>query len=736
MRALAPAFPAERVSFHNGNGRVDLHLALDQLWVGDSNARGAVKGSIATFETKDRQALELEAASLRASRANAAVRPVLYANDRLGRSDEQAQTLTGRLTVRLAEGQSIEDLASRFNLEVDEEGSKKSQRVSGDIWVLRPASNGLLDALEIANAISADKALARWAAPEVARQYESKARTLPSQNSMPVPPADPLFPSQWHLYNFRQVPDAVSRQDLNIHPVWRYGVLGGGNANQLPGFYSGRQTEVFSGERVLVSVVDDGFEGSHPDLARNARLDLGLDLVDGDFDPASDSASPELVVGDHGTAVAGILGARGNNGDGVTGVAPYVALAGIRLLGGFMTEEMISEAWLYLRFDGDNSPYNNGNIISVSNNSWGPTDTGTSFDPLSELLETALIIGAWDPDVSPDTIGRGAKYVFSAGNGACEGDWVNRDGTASSRYVIAVAASGANSRQSYYSEMGSSILVNAPSSYGTCSNGQTAGITTTDLTGARGYDPGDYTSTFSGTSAAAPMVSGVIALMMDANPKLTTRDVQHILVRSTFHNDPRGGGWFRNKAGFWYNLKYGFGRIDATKAVSLAYRWPGVPYVVNAEVGLQASLEDDDDGSGFAIPDNDANGLVIPFVPEDPFSAPYNMFVEHVELRIVANHEYRGDLNVLITSPQGTTVPVLLANPADFGEDIDFEFTTVAFWGERAQGTWRVRVADTVPINAGLLDNCEITLHGYLFGSATPPTPETPRPTPTPRVGP
>ncbi|MFM9159887.1 MAG: S8 family serine peptidase, partial [Dolichospermum sp.] len=130
----------------------------------------------------------------------------------------------------------------------------------------------------------------------------------------------------------------------------------------------------------------------------------------------------------------------------------------------------------------------------------------------------------------------------AGGNGRGSLDNSNYDGYANSRYVIAVAAHRNNSNGVFsgYSEPGANLLVTAPS------NGGTLGVVTTDLMGADGYNgltDQNYTNAFGGTSSATPLVSGVIALMLQANPNLTWRDVQHILVRSAEKNDPTNTDW-------------------------------------------------------------------------------------------------------------------------------------------------------------------------------------------------
>ena len=151
------------------------------------------------------------------------------------------------------------------------------------------------------------------------------------------------------------------------------------------------------------------------------------------------------------------------------------------------------------------------------------------------------------------------------------------------------------------------------------SDGSGVGITTTDNAGNNGYTSSDYTSSFGGTSSATPLVSGVIALMMEANSNLTWRDVQQILVESARKNDPNDDGWNTNGAGLEFNHKYGFGVVDAGHAVDLATNWETLDPEVNLSSGRITVSQ--------TVPDNEPNNPVI-----SSFAVSESIRVESVDV--------------------------------------------------------------------------------------------------------
>lgn len=491
---------------------------------------------------------------------------------------------------------------------------------------------------------------------EVANNLYESGQTVYSypnwfrKRSKRATPDDTLFADQWHLENTGQG-GGTAGEDVNITSVW--------------------DAHLASTSEV-VAIVDDGLEILHEDLSPNVLPSQSWDYVDSDTDPTG---------GDHGTSCGGVAAGRGFNNLGITGAAPSAGLAGHRLLG---AETDINEADALTR---------NSSLIDIYSNSWGPSDDGQRLEGPGPLTESALGTGI--------TIGRGGLgsiYVWAGGNGY-DSDNSNYDGYANSRYTIAVAASTNTGVRSDYSEKGANIVVNAPSSGGSLD------ITTTDRTGSLGYDPGNYTSTFGGTSSATPLVSGIIALMLNANSGLTWRDVQHILITTAEQNDPSDSDWATNGAGYPINHKYGFGRIDALAAVNAATGW--------VSVGQEGSTGGNS-APNLAIPDNDTTGVT------DTISVPDNITVEYVDVFFSASdHTYWGDLEITLTSPDGTESILAESHNTNSSSDTydDWRFGSVRSFGESSQGNWILTVKDLEALDQGTFQSWSLEIHG--IGTST-----------------
>ncbi len=473
-------------------------------------------------------------------------------------------------------------------------------------------------------------------------------------------PNDPLFPNQWHLTH--------PIHGINVTGVW----------------------DTFQGTGRNLLVIDDGIQVSHPDLAPNAYpISSGnhFDFNNGDSDP-----SPVNPSDSHGTACTGLAIARANNGIGVAGVAFAANLMGIRLNGGPASDRDERDAFAW-------KPA----LTDVVSNSWGALDDIVIDGP------GPLGIAGLQTATSTGRGGRGAFFVFAAGNGRNQptvsggltDDDANYDGYANSRFVTAVGAVSDRGQQAYYSENGANVALVAPSSGGNSG----AGLTTVDRTGTAGYETGDYTGGFGGTSGSTPIVAGAATLLVQSNPNLGWRDIKEILMRSASRPGLTGGDPFAiNGAGFAFSHSFGAGRLNVGTAVAMAAGW--------TNVGLETSIVSSQTGIGAAIPDNNVNGVVRSF----DFSGQQDLRVETVELTVNVTHSFRGDLRFIVTAPSGMQ-SLVDHRPADRAANLNWTFTSVRHWGEHSTGVWSVRVADVDAVDTGTLNSLTLRIWGAVYPS-------------------
>jgi subtilisin-like proprotein convertase family protein len=515
------------------------------------------------------------------------------------------------------------------------------------------------------------------AMPEVgsARLLSTAARvTRDFEMNDPLATFDPTERGyQWHLGNTGEN-GATIGIDLNVATAWN----------------------TFRGAGVAVAILDDAVQISHPDIAPNAGNSLHFDWLDGNapLDPEGTS------LDEHGTACAGLAAGRGGNGIGTSGVAPEASLVGLRMLGNTIDDEVEGAALAHEE-----------QAIHIKSSSWGPSDRTTEPDGPAELAIAALEHGA-----RTGRGGLGTLYVWAAGNGRDDGDLSNLDGYANSIYTIAVGAVTDMGKITDYGELGANVLISAPSAGG----GQE--ITTTDLVGIPGKNSGfsagnysnpDYRNDFGGTSAAAPEIAGALALMLEANPGLSWRDVQEILLRSGRRVDFSAAGWLENGAGFQFHPALGAGLLDVTAAVVLAENWTSLPAQENVIIAVS--------GLSLAVPDGESTGVAVPVTfPEQTG----DLRVEHVTVDVVVRHASKNQVQINLVSPAGTVSPLAIPHTArgsDPNRDIDWRFMTVFHWGEPLAGDWQLVFADTVPGVTGTIESYTVTA----YGSRSPRNPST-----------
>jgi Ca2+-binding RTX toxin-like protein/subtilisin-like proprotein convertase family protein len=429
----------------------------------------------------------------------------------------------------------------------------------------------------------------------------------------------------------------------------------------------------YTGSGVKVGIIDQGFDITNIDLI--GRFDLTQS-----FDPRDttvSSISPDGAADAHGTWVAGVLGASATNEVGAIGVAPDATLVGYYArfgLGGSSAMELAKLLALQVNVD-------------VSNSSWGYSTAfsdnflNASWAPVENAISNAAEHGRGS---------LGTVYVFAAGNdreytpnSASDGDNTNNHSLTNSRFIITAAASTTDGHIAHFSTPGASVFVTAPGD----------AILTTTLDNGDGNRTNDF-AVVSGTSFAAPIVSGVVAMMLQANPDLGYRDVQEILALSSEKLDPTSSSWATNGATNWNgggNLvshDFGFGLVDAHAAVRLAETWTSQNTAANEQVISAAG----NIGPNAALSQSGANQYVT------TVSGDYQHFsIDWVELDVTLQNAHNGDLKIELISPDGTD-SVLLDHPAggtNASSNLNFTFSTNHNWGETPNGDWKVVIHDT-----------------------------------------
>ena len=463
---------------------------------------------------------------------------------------------------------------------------------------------------------------------------------------------DPLYGCQWHLNNDDQFRNSAG-QDIRVEEVW----------------------PTYTGDGINVAVVDDGMHYSHEDLTDNV-----LTSFNHNYNP--DQTDIYNYFEDHGTAVAGLIAAK-DNSLGMRGVAPDAKIYGYNYL---VEQSDANEA---------DAMSLNAETTAISNNSWGPGDSGRP-ERATELWEAAVKNG-----VTTGYGGKGVFYVWAAGNGAEADDHSNLDEYANFYAVTAVCAVGHDDKRSSYSEPGSNLWVCGPSSSGRVGQPR---IATTD-NGNR------YRGSFGGTSAATPIVSGVAALVREANNTLTWRDVKLILAASARKNDPDNTGWVEGAFQYGsttdrynFNHEYGFGMVDAKAAVDLAPGWTRVPEL--REITSESAV------INLAIPDAPSFGQST-IVSASLTIDSYVEFIEFVEVNTDFSHRNFRDLTVELVSPSGAVSVLTTSADVNVGLTSSFRLGSARHLGENAAGEWTLRIKDDQRGSTGRLKSWGLTVYGH-----------------------
>ncbi|MEK6775177.1 MAG: S8 family serine peptidase [Bdellovibrionota bacterium] len=530
---------------------------------------------------------------------------------------------------------------------------------------------------------------------------------------------DPLLDSQWHLKNTGQKVFATtagtSGNDLNLQTTWSSGIYG-------------------SGITVLIS--DDGLESTHEDLKSNYLPGLYSKNYTKSAPYLAATSEPLATTDNHGTSVAGLIAAVGWNHRGGRGVAPKAQIACANFMSDNVArtiDRMVDQA------SGD---------YHIFNQSWGSTQD--AVDEMDSTYKAQLLYG-----VTNYRGGKGSIYVKAAGNSfllevARNADKIelgnaNFDSTNASPYTLNIAALAAIPIAASYSTPGANVWVAAPGGEDGASK---PAMVTTDRTSCNlgyatststlAFEKGTnnvfckYNATFNGTSSAAPVASGAIALILEANPQLTWRDVKYILAKTATkihasvpsfenplyssspttyadHKSPVGyvyeQSWITNGASFNFHNWYGFGRINVDAAVALAKTYVST---LGTYTNTNWNAAHKRSSLGLAIPDYNAAGV------SDTLNVATNIKIEAVQLRLAITHTNIGTLAVELTSPAGTKSIVINMNNALEGlANYSNETLLInTFYQESTAGNWVLKAIDGRTGTTGTLTEWSLNFIG------------------------
>ena len=585
------------------------------------------------------------------------------------------------------------------------------------------------------------------------------------------------YPGQWYLQNEMTTNEYNAGLDANIAGSWLDG---------------------YDGTGVTIGICDSGVNGIHPDLKFDPELswDFSLSRIQNLSSPMR--GFPHNTFVSHGTSCAGVAAGRGV-GIGIAGAAPRATIASETTQGGkgiTGEDEDLKESAIYLwegqkDKDGKPNPYvfpKNWNSpwylppIPVKNHSYS-VPSAYRLGSLKDALYLQKAVQLCSSHRIINVLSAGNERAWYVISNSAISSW-NAGFTAQDTTKkiansfpgqLVVAALSSDGTFSKYSSFGACVFVTAPSD----DSGNLPGrlkLVSTDFAGPAGANylgdalnpsPNEtylgggtssnrvdqlynYNTQFGGTSAAAPLVSGIMANGITANPYLDVRTAQHLLARTCRQIDPNdqvNGGWVTNNAGYAFDPNYGFGLIDSTAfTTACAYVYDALALGLNP-LSPEQSVSNTKTNAFYLV--DIKKGIANPSV-SIPVTLPktHTNPIESITLQVsISGFEenkskyyngtnsvgaYLGDISIRMTSPSGTTAWVCFndafpipdpthpgsfltpsknnfvdLSPEYYSVDINkvfifrpnlqWQYLSWSYFGEKADGTWTVQIFNNSP---------------------------------------
>ncbi|KII62670.1 Neuroendocrine convertase 1 [Thelohanellus kitauei] len=419
----------------------------------------------------------------------------------------------------------------------------------------------------------------------------------------------------------------------NLYNLWKRGITGKG---------------------IVVAVVDDGVDRYHEDLKGNYDPKASYNFV-------TDTYDPNTLNDSHGTKCIGLISSVANNRICGVGAAYEAKFGALRVFSSEHLEIYDSHEAQAFQFKPD--------YIDVYSMSWGPLDDGKSIEKPNALASAALEYAAVH-----GRKGKGSLFIWSTGNGGRNFDSCGYDGYLQRHEVLVVSSASTKGSVPLYAERCTAVIACSLSNYG---NYPEPLIYTT-------FPPNKCSRSHAGTSVSAPIVSAIIALLLQTKNDLSRRDIQDLIVRTSLQIDKH---FIVNAAGHKHSLNFGFGLIQADKLIDAANS-SDFKTLPPLKICKSPILNDGQQviSGGWLNSSIYTSGCL---------RGPSTLdTIEVVIVTLTIESSLRSGSTIFLTSPSGTTAPILEPRYMDTSGEMlnSWDIKIMTFYDEKAYGEWKLRI--------------------------------------------